>query len=27
LTPDSEFFDYLGGAAVGGRVKEAPVTP
>jgi membrane protease subunit HflC len=27
LTPDSEFFDYLGGAAVGGRVKEAPATP
>ncbi len=24
LSPDSEFFDYLGGAAIGGRVKTAP---
>ncbi len=27
LSPDSEFFDYLGGAAIGGRVKEVPITP
>ncbi len=27
LSPDSEFFDYLGGAAIGGRVKTAPAAP
>ena len=27
LSPDSEFFDYLGGAAIGGRVKAAPAAP